>query len=332
MQLHLKINDGLLKNKKSINQLFSNNMKYLILILVIFLSFKSFAQTFTAETGYLYLGEKETEMNGGIEIKSGIIKKNDKVDIYAPSGRKFTATITKISGKSNQDLSQIKAGEYGYFDLKFTENPSTGKDYVNKGFKVYPAGFQVNTTAMKAEADKKLTASVNFKTTLDGKPFRGKVTYKGASLWRKGIKNYINKPYLQLQFGCVDSPDTRTLTVQIFNPKESTASYTAKDMEVNFSGTVDGNSANTTIFGFVNGKATPNFTLEITKWQVLGNKAIISGKVNGELPEVKILGRSSKVNRFENGVFENIEVEIFNDQADLKEMMKAAGGGGLLKN
>lgn len=332
MQLHLKINDGLLKNKKSINQLFSNNMKPLTLILVIFLSFKSFAQTFTAETGYLYLGEKETEMNGGIEIKSGIIKKNDKIDIYAPSGRKFTATIVKISGKSNQDLSQIKAGEYGYFDLKFTENPSTGKDYVNKGFKVYPAGFQVNTTAMKAEADKKLTASVNFKTTLDGKPFRGKVTYKGASLWRKGIKNYINKPYLQLQFGSVDAPDTRTLTVQIFNPKESTASYTAKDMEVNFSGTVDGNSANTTIFGFVNGKATPNFTLEITKWQVLGNKAIISGKVNGELPEVKILGRSSKVNRFENGVFENIEVEIFNDQADLKEMMKAAGGGGLLKN
>lgn len=307
-------------------------MKYLILILVIFLSFKSFAQTFTAETGYLYLGEKDTELSGGMEIKSGIIKKNDKIDIYAPSGRKFTATITKISGKGNQEVSQIKAGEYGYFDLKFTENPSTGKDYVNKGFKVYPAGFQANTTAMKTEADKKLAESVSFKTMLDGKAFRGKTTYKGASLWRKGIKNYINKPYLQLQFGCVDSPDTRTLTVQIFNPKESTASYTAKDMEVNFSGTVDGNSANTTIFGFINGKATPNFTLEITKWQTSGSKAIISGKVNGELPEVKILGRSSKVNRFENGVFENIEVEIFNDQADLKEMMKAAGGGGLLKN
>lgn len=332
MPLHLEINDGLLKNEKFINQLFSNNMKSLTLILVAFFSFKSFAQTFTAETGYLYLGEKETEMNGGIEIKSGIVKKNDKIDIYAPSGRKFTATITKISGKGNEDLAQVKAGEYGYFDLKFTENPSTGKDYVNKGFKVYPAGFQANTTAMKAEADKKLTASVNFKTTLDGKPFRGKVTYKGASLWRKGIKNYINKPYLQLQFSSVDAPDTRTLTVQIFNPKESTASYTAKDMEVNFSGAVDGNTANTTIFGFVNGKARPNFTLEITKWQALGNKAIISGKINGDLPEVKILGRSAKVNRFENGIFENIEVEIFNDQADLKEMMKAAGGGGLLKN
>lgn len=305
-------------------------MKKALFLLLI--SFAGFAQTFTAETGYLYLGEKETEMNGGIEIKSGIIKKNDKIDIYAPSGRKFTATIVKISGKDNQEVAQIKAGEYGYFDLRFTENPSTGKDYVNKGFKVYPAGFQANTSAMKAEADKKLTASVNFKTTLDGKPFRGKLTYKGASLWRKGIKNYINKPYLQLQFGSVDAPDTRTLTVQIFNPKESTASYAAKDMEVNFSGAVDGNTANTTIFGFVNGKATPNFTLEITKWQALGNKAIISGKINGDLPEVKILGRSTKVNRFENGIFENIEVEIFNEQADLKEMMKAAGGGGLLKN
>jgi len=205
---------------------------------------------------------------------------------------------------SNEELGQLKAGEYGYFDLKFTENPSTGKDYVNKGYKVYPAGFQANTTAMKAEADKKLAESVNFKATLDGKAFRGKVTYKGASLWRKGVKNFAyNKPYLQLQFGCVDLPDTRTLTVQIFSPKESTASYSVKDMEVNFSGAVDGNSANTTIFGFVNGKATPNFTLEITKWQALGNKAIISGKINGELPEVKILGRSTKVNRFENGVF-----------------------------
>ncbi len=306
-------------------------MKKTLFLLLI--SLNSFAQTFTAETGYLYLGEKDTEMNGGMEIKSGIIKKNDKIDIYAPSGRKFTATVVKMTGENRQEVNQIKAGEYGYFDLKFTENPSTGKDYVNKGFKVYPAGFQANTTAMKAEADAKLAASVNFKTTLDGKPFRGKVTYKGASLWRKGVKNFAyNKPYLQLQFACVDSPDDRLLTLQIFNPKESVAKYGSKDMEINFSGAADGNKNNTTIYGFVNGKADTDFTLEITKWQVSGNKAIISGKVYGELREVKILGKSIKKNVFENGIFENIEVEIFNDQADLKEMMKAAGGGGLLKN
>ena len=302
------------------------------LLFLFLLSLSGIAQTFTAETGYLYLGEKDTELSGGMEIKSGIVKKNDKIDIYAPTGRRFTATITKISGKENQEVAQIKAGEYGYFDFRFTENPSKGSDYVTKGYKVYPAGFQANTTSMKAEADAKLSASVNFKSTLDGKAFRAKVTYKGASLWRKGVKNFAdNKPYLQLQFGCVDAPDTRTLTILVFNPKESTASYTAKNMEVNFSGTVDGNSANTTIFGFVNGKASPNFTLEITKWQASGNKAIISGKINGELPEVKILGRSTKVNRFENGVFENIEVEIFNEQADMKEMLKKAGFEGVPK-
>lgn len=295
-------------------------------------SLYSFAQTFTAETGYLYLGEKETEMSGGLEIKSGVIKKNDKIDIYAPTGRKFTAIIVKMTGENRQEINQIKAGQYGYFDLKFTENPSTGKDYVNKGFKVYPAGYQINTSTLKAEAEAKLTASVNFKTTLDGKPFRAKLTYKGASLWRKGVKNYIDKPYLQLQFGSVDSPDDRTLTIQILNPKESLAKYNSKNMEINFSGAADGNKNNTTIYGFVNGKADTDFKVEITKWQASGNKAIISGKVYGELREIKILGRATKSNKFENGSFENIEVEIFNNQADLKEMMKAAGVDGLLKN
>ncbi len=173
----------------------------------------SFAQSFTAETGYLYLGEKDTELNGGMEIKSGTLKKGDKIDIYAPTGRKFTAVITRITGEANREVSQIKAGEYGYFDLRFTENPSTGKDYITKGYKVYPAGFKANTTAMKAEAEAKLGASVNFKSTLDGKAWNAKVTYKGASFWRKGIKNYIERPYLQLQFAALDSPDTRTLTI-----------------------------------------------------------------------------------------------------------------------
>lgn len=306
--------------------------KQLLLFLLSFWGTGTFAQSFTAETGYLYLGNTDLELNGGLEIKSGVIKKNDKIDIYAPTGRKFTATIIKITDKDYNEVSQLKAGEYGFFDFKFTENPSKGSDYVTKGYKVYPAGFQVNTTAMKAESDSKLAQSVNFKSTLDGKAFRGRVTYKGASYWRKGVKNYIEKPFLQLQFACVDLPDTRTLTIQIFNPKENVAKYTAKDMEVNFSGAIDGNTANTTIYGFVNGKANPNFTLEITKWQASGNKATISGKINGELPEVKILGRSTKVNRFENGSFENIEVEIFNEQPDMKEMFKQAGAGGMLKN
>jgi hypothetical protein len=282
------------------------------------------AQSFTAEIGTLFLGDNPTVQIGNVKVLTGVLKKGDKMEIYAPTGRKFSATVTKIEGNERTEVNSVKPNDYAFVDLKFTEDPSKGKDYLTAGFKAYPAGFQVSTTAMKAEAETKLAQSVNFKSTLDGKAFRGKVTYKGASYWRKGVKNYIEKPYLQLQFGCVDSPDTRILTIQIFRPKESTAKYTAADMEVNFSGTMDGNTANTTIYGFVNGKANPNFTLEITKWQASGNKATISGKINGELPEVKILGRSTKVNRFENGVFEDIEVEVFNELYDLKALMKGS--------
>ncbi len=311
-----------------------NKTTFRFVTFIVLLSFKtSFAQTFTAETGYLFLGNTATELSGGLEIKTGIVKKNDKIDIYAPSGRKFTATIVKITNKEYDEINQVKTGEYGYFDLKFTENPSTGKDYITKGYKAYPAGFQVNLGEMKAETAAKIAKSINFKSTLDGKEFRGIVTYKGATYWRKGVKNLIEKPYLQLQFRSVDEPDDRSLTIQIFRPKESPAQYGVVDMEVNFSGTADGNINNTAIYGFVNGRADTKFNLEITKWQsVSSTKAIISGKINGDLREIKILGRTSKVNKFENGVFENIEVEIFNEQADMKEMMKAAGAGGLLKN
>lgn len=279
------------------------------------------AQTFTAKTGYLYLGEKETELNGGMEILSGVVKKNDKIDIYAPLGRKFTATITKISGKSNEEVSQVKAGEYGYFDLKFTENPSTGKDYVNKDYKVYPAGFKINTAEMKANVEAKITASANFKSTLDGKIWNAKVTHKGASLWRKGIKKYIEKPYLQLQFASVQAPDERLLTVQVFYPKETPAKYASKDLELNFSGSPDGNTAHTEMYGFVNGKGNTDFSLEITKWQkVSSTKALISGIISGELKEVKLLGTPKLIHRFSDGIFENIEVEVFTDVYDLKAM------------
>ena len=302
-------------------------MRFFNLAVVLLLVNGAIAQSFTAKTGYLYLGEKDTELNGGMEVLSGIIKKNDKIDIYAPSGRKFTATIVKISGKNNDELSQVKAGEYGYFDLKFAENPSTGKDYINKDYKVYPAGFKVNTTEMKADVDAKTAASVNFKSKLNGKNWNAKVTYKGASFWRKGVKGLLEKPYLQLQFASVQTPDERLITIQVLYPKETPAKYVSKDLEVNFSGTPDGNTAHTEMYGFVNGKGNTDFSLEITKWQKISStKAIISGKISGELKEVKLLGTPKLMHRFSDGVFENVEVEIFNEQADFKQMIKSAGG------
>ncbi|MCP9763549.1 hypothetical protein [Lacihabitans soyangensis] len=279
----------------------------------------SFAQSFTAEVGTLFLSDKPTEQFGNLKILTGVIKKGDKIEIYAETGRKFTATITKIKGDSDDEVKLLKAGEYGFFDLTFTEDPGTGKDYLRAGYKAYSLGYKPNIASIKADAEAKVTASVNFKSTLDGKPFRGKVTYKGASYWRKGVKNLLEKPYLQLQFRAVDEPDDRNLTIQIFYPKESVAKYTAKDMEVNFSGTADGNTTNTEMYGFVNGKGNTDFSLEITKWQKISSKkAIISGKISGELKEVKLLGTPKLKHRFSDGIFENVEVEVFNEVYDLK--------------
>jgi hypothetical protein len=294
-------------------------MKYFLFVIIIFFLSNIHAQTFTAKTSYLYLGEKDTELSGGMEILSGVVKKNDKIDIYAPSGRKFTATITKISGKSNEEVSQVKAGEYGYFDLKFTENPSTGKDYVTKDYKVFPAGFKVNTGEMKAESEKIATKNAQFKSNLNGKPWNARVTYKGASFWRKGVKGFLEKPYLQLQFASVQSPDERLITIQVFYLKETPTKYTAKDLEVNFSGTPNGDTKATEMYGFVNGKGDTDFSLEITKWQkISATKAIISGKISGDLKEVKLLGIPKLKHRFTDGVFENVEVEVFNEVYDLK--------------
>jgi hypothetical protein len=298
--------------------------KIILFIALLFLANICFSQSFTAETGYLYLGANDTEQNGVIKVLSGVLKKNDKIDIYAETGRKFTAIVTKITDNNNQELKEAKPNQDAYFDLKFTENPSTGKDYLRKGYKIYPSGFK---PAKDVTDPKPTNEKPNFSTTLDGKPWKANVTYKGAVLWRKGLKNYAyDKPYLQLQFASILPPDERLITIQVFSPKESTAKYTAEDMEVNFSGAIDGKKESTTMYGFVNGKAKPNFVLEITNWQKSGdNKALISGKIYGEIPEILIFGKSKQINRFENGVFENVAVEIINEQHDLKKMLNTGG-------
>ncbi|MEW6773963.1 MAG: hypothetical protein AB1304_08195 [Bacteroidota bacterium] len=66
------------------------------LFLILFYSGLTYSQTFTAETGDVYPGDKPTVYTTTLKILSGVIKKGDKIDIYAPTGRKFTATIVSI--------------------------------------------------------------------------------------------------------------------------------------------------------------------------------------------------------------------------------------------
>lgn len=298
-------------------------MKSLLVILMLCVQL-AMAQSFTAETSDIYVGESNTEFYGSINILSGTLKKSDKLAIYAETGRKFSATITKMSllDQPKKEVNEVQSGNVAFIEFKTTDDATTGKDYLRKGYKVYPYTFN---PVEKSAPSTSTTSKGNFSCTLDGKPFTAKVAYKGASLFRKGVKNYTEKPYLQLQFSSTMSPDDRVLTIQIFNPKEAPFTYTVKDMEVNFSGATDGKADHTTLFGFVNGKGDTDFKVDITKWQTGADKATISGKVSGKLNEIKLLGTARSYNTFENGTFENIEVELIKNQPDLKQMMKEAG-------
>jgi hypothetical protein len=280
------------------------------IFLLLLLTTPLLAQRFSAYTRDMYLTDNEKVLSGMLTVELGQIAKTDTLHIYAETGRRFTATIIKISDRDEQELTSLGAGQSADFRLLFTENPSTGKDYLRAGYKVYPSDYSpastVNATSSQAQ----------LQSTIDGKKFQGKITYKGALYLKKGIKGMNEKPYLQLQFAAANAPDERILTIQIFNPKEAKAKYTAADLEINFSGSPDGNKDNTVLYGFVNGKATENFNIEISKWQRSGNKVIISGKFGGILPEVLVIGRSKNKIRFENAVFEDVELEIFEDRVD----------------
>lgn len=268
------------------------------------------AQSFTAESGDLYMTDDPLKYSCSVTVLSGVLKKTDKLDFYAPKGTKFSAVILEMT-QDYQPVNEIKAGQFGNIVVKFTQSFSGTKDYPTYKSKILPSGSSAGniTSAAEEKSAPHLTA------ILDGKEWKGKVTYKGALFGRKGFSALkINKPILQLQFGSTIPSDERLLTIQIFYPKESPAKYTAKDMEVNFSGSAGEHDKNPGIYGFVNGKSLPDFTLEIKEWKSLGsNKVRISGTISGELPEVVILGKSGKKVKIENGSFQNVEVEIINE-------------------
>lgn len=279
-------------------------------LLLLFKGFSGLCQSFTAESGDLYMTDDPLKYSCSVTVLSGVLKKTDKIDFYAPKGTKYTAIILEMT-QDYQPVNEIKSGQYGSIVVKFSQSFSGSKDYPTYKSKILPSG----SSGVSAPSTTEEKSAPHFTAMLDGKAWRGKITYKGALLGRKGFSPLnIKKPCLQLQFGSTIPSDERSLTIQIFYPKESPAKYTAKDMEVNFSGSAGEHDKSPAIYGFVNGKSQPDFTLEIQEWKSLGNnKAQISGTISGELPEVMLLGKSGRKVRFENGRFQNVEVEIINE-------------------
>lgn len=284
-------------------------MKIIHLLSACLLTASSYAQSFTGETGYIFIGNSNKEFFGSIEIKSGTIRKNDKIDIYAETGRKFQATIKKITVE-NVEVASAKAGEEVTIDFETTEDATTGKDYLRKGYKVYPKDFKltvVKTNNITGYPDK-------FNAKIAGKPYRAASFNNGYYV--KGIKGFAyDLPFIQFSFVNNDTTDTRSLLVHIYNPKEGTASYGTESTELNFSGAFDGIKDHEKIYGYLKG-SKEKFTITITKWQrVSSEKIIVSGTMEGTIRQV--LGGKETLT-IEKGSFENIEATVYLKQETFK--------------
>lgn len=287
-----------------------NFMKPILLFVAYLFTSSAYSQSFTGEMGYVFNGETNKEFFGGIEIKSGSIKKNDKIDIYAETGRKFQATIKKITLKG-AEVASAKAGQEVTIDFETAEDATTGKDYLRKGYKVYPKDFKptvVKSNNITGFPDK-VTALVA------GKPYRAASFNNG--FYKKGIKGFAyDLPFIQFSFVNNDTTDTRSFLVHIYTPKEGTASYGTESTELNFSGAVDGIKDHEKIFGYLKG-SKEKFTITITKWQrVSSEKIIVSGTMEGTIRQV--LGGKETLT-IEKGSFENIEATVYLKQETFKQ-------------
>jgi hypothetical protein len=267
-------------------------------------------QSFTAEIGDVFLGSEKNAFFGGITVLTGTLKKNEKIEIYAETGRKFTAKITKLEADDVKDVNFVKAGQkYVMADFITEEDALSGKDYLRKGYKVFPQGFKVDA---KNNANSNSSKRANFTTLLDDKPWKYYIDFKGASFFSKGAKDILEMPFIQLAFVPIHPTDNRHLVIRLINAKAGTGIYNlSKNTEVLFAGAESGKDTDSKIFG--KNKTTNSevpFSIEITEWKTSGNRAIISGKISGKLRETIAFGKKQEL-EFKNGVFENVEVEIF---------------------
>ncbi len=269
-----------------------------------------FGQSFIAEIGDVFMGSEKNAFFGSITVLTGVLNKNDKIEIYAETGRKFTAKITKLEADDVKDVNFVKAGQkYVMADFITEEDALSGKDYLRKGYKVFPQGFKVDD---KKNAISNSAKNANFTTLLNEKPWKYYIDFKGASFFSKGAKNILEMPFIQLAFVPIHPTDNRHLVIRLINAKTGIGIYNLpQNTEVLFAGAESGKDTDSKIFGkSKTANSEVPFSIEITEWKTSGNKVIISGKISGKLKETIAFGKKQEL-EFRKGVFENVEVEIF---------------------
>lgn len=283
-------------------------LRVLILFLLLFYSFYSFAQSANGRMEYVFIDDEHNGIyTGGMHVKSGTIKVGEVIVVNDDEGNTIKLTVLKIHDyTTDEDATQLIAGRDGFLSLQTLDK---------KKIEHISGGFTIGALSKSASSSTKEIAT---HCNINNVKWNGSNYYKSSSYFPNGnefIKS--KKPSLIISFTADDKPDNRQLTIFSSDFKAGKGIVDDQTFEITITGSDDGNEKNSCILsnwedGLANTKHTP-FYLEFTKWEDNGTHILVSGHFHGKLYNFnpfKGLGvKLCKDISITNGVFENLKIE-----------------------
>jgi hypothetical protein len=114
-----------------------------------------------------------------------------------------------------------------------------------------------------------------------------------------------------LAFRSITAPDDRQLTLKIGDFAGKTGKFDKGNIEVLFSGSEDGDTKKSLLFGCKSPATVTDFAIDITAWTAVSDdEALVSGRFSGTLKGIMVSGSL----KTENGQFSNVKVKVYNDK------------------
>jgi hypothetical protein len=282
---------------------------------------------------YVFIdNETNGEYTGGIKITKGNITVGQILAITDDAGQpsKFKVQELEDYDANPKQVKTLGAGKDGFIVLRTLDGKKLAKDP--------SGGFNIGKTKLENSSGNLtkggLKGSVSF--VANGISWSGNSYYSSSTFFVHGnAMALVREPYLLMSWKATTKPDDRQLTITSKGFKESTGELV--DAEILLSGSADGDATKTCMMSnkklSLAGKKSLPFTINITKWQVNGDIATVSGSFTGTLKNYQVLGikmAGCDDMKISNGSFENVQIKVHNDtyeqqQKQLGKFMQQEG-------
>jgi hypothetical protein len=252
-------------------------------------------------------GLDRTSFTAAADVQNGTLGLGDKIEGLNNAGTRLGLTVTYIKTEGKEGA-PATAGKKALVELTTTDGSSAeslGEDFfiVHKGGGI-PAVTTTNTTATPQSTE------VSF--TYNGKTWKGAGSTNSHLFYSKGVRGMFNdRPFLLLAFRSITAPDDRQLTLKIGDFAGKTGKFDKGNIEVLFSGSEDGDTKKSLLFGCKSPATVTDFAIDITAWTAVSDdEALVSGRFSGTLKGIMVSGSL----KTENGQFSNVKVKVYNDK------------------